>query len=253
MINLNGEFGSRRNLAGAFQLLIKASEKSSGTCPEAPYTLGLLLLNEYPSITIPNEVIQTYGGTFAATTYLEYASEMGMALAQYRLGYIYEQGLYGIRVNLTKAHTYYELAVSSNPYAMLALSRIHNQGVNVPPEQIDEQLAILERDESGWRKNHVRNEAEAFKWCQLAAKQSIPEACYLLGWYYELGVGVPRDFSKAYTYYSKAIKKGNHKEAKERVDFLESLVKYQKTKAQEDKKASIVQQTTKKSRECHIM
>lgn len=53
MINLNGEFGSRRNIVGAIQLLVKASEKSSGTCPEAPYTLGLLLLNEYPSTTLP--------------------------------------------------------------------------------------------------------------------------------------------------------------------------------------------------------
>lgn len=53
MINLNGEFGSRKNIAGAIQLLMKASEKSTGTCPEAPYTLGLLLLNEYPSITLP--------------------------------------------------------------------------------------------------------------------------------------------------------------------------------------------------------
>lgn len=130
-----------------------------------------------------SEMIQQYGGTFAATTYLEYAAEMDMALAQFRLGYLYEHGLYGIRVNLTKAFTYYEQAANSNHYgyAMLALSRIHNQGVKVPPEQTVEQSAIFERDESGWIKNHLRNEAEAFKWCQMAAKQSIPEACYLLG------------------------------------------------------------------------
>jgi hypothetical protein len=56
MINLNGEFGSRRNVTGAIQLLTKASEKSTGTCPEAPYTLGLLLLNDYPSVNIPRQV-----------------------------------------------------------------------------------------------------------------------------------------------------------------------------------------------------
>lgn len=54
MINLNGEFGSRRNVAAAMQLLIKASESTSSTCPEAPYTLGLLLLNDYSSeVNIP--------------------------------------------------------------------------------------------------------------------------------------------------------------------------------------------------------
>lgn len=53
MINLNGEFGSRRNITGAIQLLMRASEKSTGTCPEAPFTLGLLLINDYPSVNIP--------------------------------------------------------------------------------------------------------------------------------------------------------------------------------------------------------
>lgn len=76
-------------------------------------------------------------------------------------------------------------------------------------------------------------------------------------WYYELGVGVPRDFSKAYTFYAKAIKKGDHKEAKERVNFLESMLKYQKNekkKAQEEKKASVIQaKTNNRDSQCHIM
>lgn len=54
MIHLNGEFGSRQNVMAAIQLLVKACEKSTGSsCPEAPYTLGLLLLNDYPSVHIP--------------------------------------------------------------------------------------------------------------------------------------------------------------------------------------------------------
>lgn len=108
---------------------------------------------------------------------------MGYSPAQYKLGSIYENGLFGHRVNLTKAHTYYELAANTNEYgfAMLGLSRICNQGVKVPPEQVDEQVAIFEQDESGWIKNHLRDEDSAFKWCQLAANQHIPDACYLLG------------------------------------------------------------------------
>ncbi|KAF1806371.1 ras family-domain-containing protein [Mucor lusitanicus] len=207
MINLNGEFGSRRNITGAIQLLMKASEKSTGTCPEAPYTLGLLLTNDYPSINIPSELIQNYGGTFAATTYLEHAAEMGMSAAQYRLGYIYEQGLFGIRINIAKAYHYYELAANNNDnvYAMLGLCRICNQGVKVPPEQLEEQLAIFEQDESNWTRTHSRDEDAAFKWCHLAADQNLPDACYLLGWYYEIGIGVPRDFAQAHHYYSKAL------------------------------------------------
>ncbi|KAL7314297.1 hypothetical protein PS15m_005889 [Mucor circinelloides] len=246
MINLNGEFGSRRNITGAIQLLMKASEKSTGTCPEAPYTLGLLLTNDYPSINIPSELIQNYGGTFAATTYLEHAAEMGMSAAQYRLGYIYEQGLFGIRVNIAKAYNYYELAANNNNnvYAMLGLCRICNQGVKVPPEQLEEQMAIFEQDESNWTRTQSRDEDAAFRWCHMAADQNLPDACYLLGWYYEIGIGVPRDFAQAHHYYSKAVKKGNHKEARDRVNLLESLVKHQKNEKKrtmaQDKKLSVL-------------
>ncbi|KAI7905895.1 ras family-domain-containing protein [Cokeromyces recurvatus] len=207
MINLNGEFGSRRNVNGAIQLLIKASEKSTGSCPDAPYTLGLLLTNDYPSVNIPSELIQSYGGTFAAITYFEHAAEMGLAVAQFRLGYIYEQGLYGIRVNMTKAIFYYEMAANENKhsYAMYNLSQIYNQGVKVPPNQLNDQLALFEQDESNWIKTHARDEDAAFKWCQLAADQNLPDACYLLGWYYEMAIGAPRDFQQAHYYYSKAI------------------------------------------------
>lgn len=130
-----------------------------------------------------SELIQTYGGTFAATTYLEYAADMGMSVAQYRLGCIYEKGLYGIRVNLAKAFDYYELAANSNNngYAMLALSRLYNQGVKLPQEQLQEQLSNFEQDESGWMKTQLRDEDAAFRWCHLAADQNIPDACYLIG------------------------------------------------------------------------
>jgi TPR repeat protein len=108
---------------------------------------------------------------------------MGLSAAQYRLGHIYEHGIYNIRVNLTKASTYYELAANTNNnvYAMLSLSRLYNQGVQIPPEQLEDQIAIFERDESGWIKTRPRDEDAAFKWCHFAADQGLPDACYLLG------------------------------------------------------------------------
>ncbi|GAA5804157.1 hypothetical protein HPULCUR_009643 [Helicostylum pulchrum] len=261
IINLNGEFGSRRNISGAIQLLMKASETSTGTCPEAPYTLGILLVNDYPSINIPSELIQTYGGTFAATTYLEYAADMGMSIAQYRLGRMYEQGLFGSRINLSKAIGYYELAANtnSNGYAMLGLSRLYNQGIQVPQEHLQEQSIIFEQDESGWCKTQLRDEDAAFRWCHSAAAQNIPDACYLLGWYYEIGIGVPRDFQQAHYYYAKACKKGNHKQAQDRVDLLEGMVKHQRNEKRrtviQDKRRSSQGNPLKTSRDsqCNIM
>lgn len=106
-----------------------------------------------------------------------------MSIAQYRLGRIHEQGLYGSRVNLSKAIMYYELAANTNNngYAMLGLSRLYNQGIQVPQEYLQEQSIIFEQDESGWCKSQLRDEDAAFRWCHLAASQNIPDACYLLG------------------------------------------------------------------------
>ncbi|ORE09242.1 ras-domain-containing protein [Rhizopus microsporus var. microsporus] len=207
MIHLNGEFGSRQNVMAAIQLLIKACEKSTGTaCPEAPYTLGLLLLNDYPSVSIPNEIIQSYGGSFGAMSYLDHAAEIGLSSAQYKLGTLFEQGRYNQRIDLTKAFHYYEMAAQQNhSLAMIALSRLYNQGVQVPQEQVEEQRYLFEHDESQWIKTHARDEDAAFRWCRLAAvEHHLPEAYYLLGWYYEVGIGVPRDYKKAHHYYSKA-------------------------------------------------
>lgn len=60
-----------------------------------------------------------------------------------------------------------------------------------------------------------------------------------------MGIGVPRDFQQAHFYYSKASKKGHHKEAKNRVDLLENLVKYQKI--QKNEKRRTMMQDKKKS------
>lgn len=62
-------------------------------------------------------------------------------------------------------------------------------------------------------------------------------------WYYEVGIGIPRDFQHAHHFYCKAAKKGNHKEAQDRVNLLEGMVKHQKnekrrTLAQEKRRTS---------------
>lgn len=67
-------------------------------------------------------------------------------------------------------------------------------------------------------------------------------------WYYEFGIGVPRDYQQAHHYYSKASKKGKHKEAQARVDLLQSMVKHQKN----EKRRTVVPDK-KKDAQCLIM
>jgi TPR repeat protein len=107
---------------------------------------------------------------------------MGMPLAQYRLGYMNEHGMDGLRINLQKAYKYYELAANGeDAHAMLGLSRLCNHAAQAPPEQQEKQLLIFQNDESGWLKTHARDQESAFRWCRLAAYKHLPEAYYLLG------------------------------------------------------------------------
>lgn len=78
-------------------------------------------------------------------------------------------------------------------------------------------------------------------------------------WYYEIGIGVPRDFQQAHYYYAKACKKGNHKQAQDRVDLLEGMVKHQRNEKRrtviQDKRRSSQGNPLKTSRDsqCNIM
>jgi TPR repeat protein len=129
-----------------------------------------------------SELIQNFGGSFAAIAYFEHAAEMGMGTAQHRLGLMHETGLYGVHVNISKAYHYYELAANSgNAQAMLALSRLCNHGIQMPQDQSEQMAALFEQDESDWINKSVRNEDAAFRWCHLAADKQLTEACYLLG------------------------------------------------------------------------
>ncbi|KAI8891426.1 hypothetical protein K501DRAFT_205153 [Backusella circina FSU 941] len=252
LINLNAEFGSRRNIPAAVQLLMKATEMTTGSCPEAPYTLGLLLASDHPSVEAPAELIQSLGGTFAATTYFESAAEMGMPLAQYRLGYMNEHGMNGLRINLQKAYKYYELAANGeDAHAMLGLSRLCNHAAQAPPEQQEKQLLSFQNDESGWLKTHVRDPEAAFRWCRMAAYKHLPEAYYLLGWYFENGIGIEQDYRQAQYYYSKASK-GGYKDATSRIQAISGLAKQQK---KSDHRQTMINPQEKKPKEsqCTIM
>lgn len=82
---------------------------------------------------------------------------------------------------------------------------------------------------------------------------------FFFSWYYEIGIGVPRDFQQAHYYYAKACKKGNHKQAQERVDLLEGMVKHQKN----EKRRTVIHDKrrtsqgnllkTSKDTQCNIM
>ncbi|KAI9300050.1 hypothetical protein BJ944DRAFT_244572 [Cunninghamella echinulata] len=209
-IHLHGELKQRQNMTLAISILYKATLDTDESNPEPFYLFGLILSNTYPHADIPSEVVEQYGGELNCLPYFEKAVQQGYPPAHSALGYILEHGLYGVRVNYAKSYIHYaESSKKGDPRGMVGLSRLNNKGSNGPDDDMDYQLRMNE-DESGWLAQREPNEENAFYWCEKAAVQhELDEAEFLLGWYYEIGLGVPRDYAKAQWYYKKAASKGN--------------------------------------------
>ncbi|KAF7720649.1 hypothetical protein EC973_006738 [Apophysomyces ossiformis] len=220
-IHLFGECRQQQNMMLALPLLAKAAAEATITCPEPAFIFGLLLTNTYTKVNLPPQLIQSYGSPGDAPFYFETAAQLGHVAAQTRTAYISEVGLYGMPIDFAKSLAYYELAAAKGDgQAMLGLSRIYNRGNKGPGDNRNEEQ-LMAADVSGWLASTVRNEDEAFQWCKRAAAKDLPEALFLLGWYYEAGIGVLRDENQAMMYYEAAASKG-HRRAVERLQRLKS-------------------------------
>ncbi|ORZ21189.1 hypothetical protein BCR42DRAFT_448058 [Absidia repens] len=209
-IYLHGELSERQNMTLAIRLLHQATNDADESCPEAPYMFGQILTNTYPKADVPSQVVEQYGGILSSLPYFEKAVQLGYPPAHSTLGSILEQGLYGLRMNYAQCYMHYtESAKRGDAQGMIGLSRLNNRGVYGPDDEKDAFLQKLALDESGWLAQRQPNEEKAFYWCQKAADQELPEAQFLLGWYYEIGLGTPRDHEKSQWYYLQAATNGN--------------------------------------------
>ncbi|KAL0078074.1 hypothetical protein J3Q64DRAFT_1646196 [Phycomyces blakesleeanus] len=250
-INLHGELNQRQNTVKGLQLLQRVIDMGSDEYSEPLYLFGLILTNTYPKVDIPQQLVEPYGGLYAAIVYFERAARSGHTEAQGRLGYIYEHGMYGVPVNLSKSVTNYEAAArNGNPQAMLGLSRLYNRGSHGPDDR--DEKTRLELDESGWLQANPRNEDLAFSWCQRAAEKGLADAMFMLGWYYEMGIGVPRDHERAITYYKKASIRG-HPGAEERLAKTNSGSRQQYEDSRRGNYLRYTQDGNKENQPCTVM
>jgi localization factor PodJL len=133
-----------------------------------------------------------------AIKYLTQAAEKGQAVAQYRLGTLYERGQ-GVAADPVKAAHWYELSANQgNRKAM------HN-------------LAVSYAGGAGGKKNM----AEAARWFAKAAALGLADSQFNLAVLYERGDGVPQSLLDAYKWYSIAAAAGDA-ESKQRMNTLAS-------------------------------
>ncbi|ORZ25150.1 hypothetical protein BCR42DRAFT_485363 [Absidia repens] len=207
-IYLHGQLEQEQDFKKGMNYLLSAVHHASNTCNEPPYALALILTNKYTKVSIPSDLIESYGGVIKAREYMEKSASLGNIGAKNRLGHLYEHGLYGGSMDMAKAFVQYEEAAKQGHHlqSMLGLSRLYNTGCHGPNDQ-DEHYR-LKNDISGWLATHPKDEDQSFYWCQRAAKGGLPDALYLLGWYYEIGFGTPRNDSLSVDCYQQAYRKG---------------------------------------------
>ncbi|HEY2011394.1 MAG TPA: hypothetical protein VGH23_20565 [Rhizomicrobium sp.] len=129
-----------------------------------------------------------------AVKFLSQAAEKGQAVAQYRLGTLYERGQ-GTTADPVKAAHWYEMSANQgNRKAM------HNLAVSYA---------------SG------KNMAEAARWFAKAAALGLSDSQFNLAVLYERGDGVPQSLLDAYKWYSIAAAAGDS-ESKQRMETLRS-------------------------------
>ena len=131
-----------------------------------------------------------------AIKYLTQAAEKGQAVAQYRLGTLYEHGK-GVAADPAKAtHWYQAAAMQGNRKAM------HN-------------LAVALAEGTGTKKDMN----EAARWFSKAASLGLADSEFNLAVLYERGLGVPQSLLDAYKWYAIAAAQGDN-ESKSRIEAI---------------------------------
>jgi DnaJ-like protein/Sel1 repeat-containing protein len=118
---------------------------------------------------------------------LKRLAAQGGALAQTKLGQLYESGRRGVPQDYEKARKYYEVAAAQgHAWAQTQLGQLYVDGRGVPQDF-----------------------KKARQWWEQAATQGVSQAQYNLGQLYANGKGVPQDYKTARSWHEKAAAQGN--------------------------------------------
>ncbi|KAI7896342.1 uncharacterized protein EV154DRAFT_456630 [Mucor mucedo] len=191
-IMLRGLLNQEKDVRQGLIFLKKAADTDKPESARSAYDLACLYSNDLESIGLdrntliaPSVSSQTYN---LAVHYYRKADKLGLVLATFRLGYIYEHGHLNTEANVSEAFTYYlKAAEKKHEGAMLEISRLYKEGI---PGFLNPNPII------------------AHEWCVRATESGNEIAEFMLGIYFEFGVGVNPDQKQAFVWYSKAASKG---------------------------------------------
>lgn len=183
MILLKGLLGQPRNPREAVGWLKRAAERADRETPHALHELGLLYESAQPNDAIIRDEAYAY------SLFLQ-AADLGYKFSQYRLGCAFEYGLLGCPIDPRQSIQWYSKAATQEEHqAELALSGWYLTGSEGVLKQSD---------------------TEAYLWARKAAIAGLAKAEYAMGYFTEVGIGVPPNLEDAKRWYWRAAGKCNH-------------------------------------------
>lgn len=184
LAGMNGELGVSRNLRDGQKWLKRSAEAATPQYPHALHELALLHEKGFEPVIFADQ-------EYAVHLYRE-ASALGYAPSAFRLGECYEIGRLGCKVDAALSIHYYSIAAEQDhPEACFALTSWYLVGAD----------GVLEPSEE-----------QAFAWAYKAATAAsggLSKAEYAIGYFYEVGIGVPKDLDEAAQWYARAAAKGD--------------------------------------------
>jgi TPR repeat protein len=198
MMYLMGQHGYPRDTERGLEMIKIAADTADSDAPQGAYVYGMLIARELPDIDIPEFLLDVDLGL--ARQYIEKAAFLGFAKAQLKMGQAYE---------LSQLGCDFAPALSLHYYALAA-----QQG------QAEAALGVSRWFLFGYEKQFPKNEKLAFQYGEAAADAGLPTGEFAMGYYYEIGIHVPKDLRQARMWYERAAEHGN-KDSVRRLEELE--------------------------------
>ncbi|KAI9314837.1 hypothetical protein BX666DRAFT_1963955 [Dichotomocladium elegans] len=184
LAEMNGELGLTQDLRDGHKWLKRSAEAATPQYPHALHELGLLHEKGFHPIIFIDHA-------YAVRLYSDSAA-LGYAPSAFRLGECYEFGRLGCKPDATLSIKYYSIAAEQDHLeACFALSAWYLIGSpELPP-----------------------SEEQAFAWAYRAAARGLPKAEFAIGYFYEVGIGVPKDIQIAIRWFNRAAANGDKRAA----------------------------------------
>jgi TPR repeat protein len=177
IILLKGLLGQPKNPREAVGWLKRAAERADVDNPHALHELGLLYESAQPNDAILRD--EAY-----AFRLFKQAAELGYKFSQFRLGAAFEYGLMGNAIDGRQSIFWYsKAAVQEEHQSELALSGWYLTGSE----------GVL-----------AQSDTEAYLWARKAALAGLAKAEYAMGYFTEVGIGVPANLEDAKRWYWRA-------------------------------------------------